>query len=109
MRVVNSLDQMVLNTLWDYDISDKKRPVDVEGALFPLYREATLKIFNVRGEDPFTEDQKKYIMDVYAKAQKGAGFGRGRKWHKMEFSRDGMSATAKITVRTKEILDKNQY
>ena len=109
MRVVNSLDQIALNTLWDYKIIDKKRPVDVEGAIFPLYREATLKIFNVRGEDPFTDEQKKYLLDMYKKAQKGAGFGVGRKWHKMEFSKDGMEATAKIIVRSKEIFDKNQY
>lgn len=109
MRVVNSLDQIALNSLWDYKIIDKKRPLDVEGAIFPLYREATLKIFNVRGEDPFSDEQKKYLLDMYKKAQKGAGFGVGRKWSKMEFSRDGMEATAKIIVRSKEILDKNQY
>jgi len=109
MRVVNSLDQVALNSLWDYKIIDKKRPLDVEGAIFPLYREATLKIFNVRGEEPFSDEQKKYLLDMYKKAQKGAGFGVGRKWAKMEFSRDGMEATAKIIVRSKEILDKNQY
>ena len=109
MRVVNSLDQVALNSLWDYKIIDKKRPLDVEGAIFPLYREATLKIFNVRGEEPFSDEQKKYLLDMYKKAQKGAGFGVGRKWAKMEFSRDGMEATAKIIVRSKEIFDKNEY
>lgn len=105
MRVVNSLDRIKLNSLWDYKIVDKKGAIDVEGSPFPLYKEATLKIFNARGEDPFTDEQKKYIMDVYAKVQKGAGFGRGRKWGKMEFSRDGMEATVELTVRTREILD----
>ena len=108
MTVVNSIDRNALNTLWDYKI-DRKRPIDVDGAIFPLHKSATLKIFNVRGEDPFTDEQKKYLLDIYKQAQKGKGFGVGRKWYKMEFSRDGMEATAEIHVRSNEILAKNKF
>lgn len=107
MLVVNSLvDQKKLRTKWDYDI-DEKGPVSIEGSSFPLHKSATLKIFNVRGEDPFTVEQKNYLMDVYKQSQKGSAFGRGSKWHKMEFSKDSMEATAKIDIQPKEILDKN--
>lgn len=98
MRVVNSIDTYQLDGLWDFKIIDKKDPVDVKGSRFPLYKSATLKIFKVKGEDPFTSQEKKYLLDLHKKAQKGAGSGVGRKWDKMEFSRDGMEAIAKITV-----------
>jgi hypothetical protein len=108
MRAVNSLvDEKELRTKWGYDI-DEKGPVNIEGSSFPLHKSATLKIYNVRGEDPFTVEQKNYLMDVYKQSQKGSAFGRGSKWHKMEFSRDGMEATAKIDIQPKEILNKNQ-
>lgn len=98
MRVVNSIDTYQLDGLWDFKIIDKKDPVDVKGSRFPLYKSATLKIFKVKGEDPFTSQEKKYLLDLHKKAQKGAGSGVGRKWDKMEFSRDGMEAISKITV-----------